>query len=88
MLKKYFSEEVLNYESALDIFKSELIEKYGEDIGNEINDNRDIIQKEDVLSNQPYFYNKMFHSISTTKGNNIITETLINSPTKNNNKIV
>ena len=52
----------------------------------EVNNNNDVVPKEDVLSNQPYFYNKMFHSISTTKGDNIITETLINSPTKNKNK--
>lgn len=48
----------------------------------EVNNNNDVVRKEDVLSNQPYFYNKMFHNISTTKGNNIITETLINSPAK------
>ena len=50
---------------------------------NEINGDNNIMQKEDVLSNQPYFYNKMFHSIFTTKEINVLTETLINSPTKN-----
>ena len=53
---------------------------------NEINGNDNIMQKEEVLSNQPYFYNKMFHSISTTKEINVLTETLINSPTKSKNK--
>ena len=55
---------------------------------NEINSNSKLMQKEEILSNQTYFYNKMFHSISTTKGDNIITETLINSPTKKKKRII
>lgn len=55
---------------------------------NEINNNSKLMQKEEILSNQTYFYNKMFHSISTTKGDNIITETLINSPTKKKKRII
>lgn len=38
ILKKYFSEDVLNLDNPLDIFKDSLIEKYGEKLGNSIND--------------------------------------------------
>lgn len=38
MLKKYFLEKECNYKNSLDIFKDELIKKYGEEFGNNIND--------------------------------------------------
>lgn len=49
MLKEYFSENISEEKSPLDIFKEDLIEKYGEFLGNNINED---LKKVLILSDQ------------------------------------
>lgn len=52
MLKEYFSENIQEEKSSLDIFKEDIIKKYGEVLGNDINEDlKKVLQLSDQLLN-------------------------------------
>ena len=52
MLKEYFSEDIQEKKSSLDIFKEDIIEKYGEVLGNDVNEDlKKVLELSDQLLN-------------------------------------